>query len=120
MLTEGKIALICSREINTEVYGNRDRYGGGFHWTRTDTHIRVHNFWKYVSAVPDAVRLHLFGTTPENTIGCIVIESTAPETLKTASVEVLHRIPLDFGYDDVVEYDNNIDVFEDTWKPVEV
>ena len=115
MLTEGTITLVCSREIDKEVYGDRHRYAGGFRWTRTDTHIRVHNFWKYVGEIPDMIRLHLFGTTPENTIGCIVVESISPAPLQTAGVETLHRIPLDFGYDSVIEYNINTEVFEDKW-----
>ena len=116
MITEGTIALFCGIDINKAAFGNRDRYGGGFHWTRTESHIRIHTFFRYANiGVPADSRLHLFGTTPDNTIGCIVIESIhTPQPLLDAPPNALIRNnPLDIHYASVLEYAVNAESIDD-------
>ena len=107
MITEGTIALFCGKDINRKAFGDRDRYGGGIHWRRTESHIRIHLFWRYADiGIPADSRLHLFGTTPENTIGCIVIASIqTPKPLLNAPPHALIRNnSLDIPYASVLEY----------------
>ena len=116
MITKGKIALFCGKEINKAALGNRDHYGAGILWTRTDTHIRINMFWRYANiTIPEDSRLHLFGTTPENTIGCIVIASIeTPKPLLNAPPHALIRnTPLDISYDSVLEYALNVEEYDD-------
>ena len=116
MITEGKIALFCGKEINKAALGNRDHYGGGFLWTRTDTHIQINMFFRYADiGVPEDSRLHLFGTTPDNTIGCIVIESIqTPQALLDAPPNALIRNqPIDIPYKSVLDYTLNAEFIND-------
>ena len=116
MITEGTIALFCGKEINREALGNRDRYGGGIRWRRTETHIRINMFFRYADiGIPKDSRLHLFGTTPENTIGCIVIESiqTPKPLLNTPPHVLIRNNPLDIPYNSVLEYALNVEDYDD-------
>ena len=116
MITEGKIALFCGKEINKAALGNRDHYGGGFLWTRTDTHIQINMFFRYADiGIPSDSRLHLFGTTPEQTIGCIVLESiSTPDALLNAPPNALIRNqPIDIPYKSVLDYTLNVEFIND-------
>lgn len=114
MITHGTIALFCDMEYNPEVFGNRVRYGGGFIWERADAHIRIKAFWKTADTLPDRFRLHLFGTTPEKTIGCIVIEDVSScEVLQGAPVRELQRTPIDINYETVLEYSVDVEKVDD-------
>ena len=117
MITEGKIVLFCGKDINRKAFGDRDRYGGGIHWKRTESHIRIHLFWRYADiGIPADSRLHLFGTTPENTIGCIVIESIqTPQALLDAPPNALIRTPIDILIPLMIEleYAANAESFDD-------
>ena len=111
MITEGKVALFCSRELNADGY--RPRYGAGLHWRRTDDTVDVSMF--YLDAlVPIPIRVHLFGDTTDETIACLVLESESPEALQVAKQGKLHRVPLTFAYPSVLEYEPNIESYDDS------
>ena len=112
MLTEGRVALFCSRDLNVDAYGNRTAYGGGFSWHRTDTQITLGAFW-VSREVPVSFRLHLFGDTDMETIGCLVFEVDACESLRGFRRDILHRIPLVFSAGTVREYSLNVEYVED-------
>lgn len=115
MTKHGKIALFCSRDF---VLGSRAEYGGGFLWQLSDDAICLEMFW-VTEDVPDLIRLHLFGDTPDSDGGAekifrLAIEVTAPEPLRAAEPLMLHReSPLHFGYDTIADSNNDFDFFQD-------
>ena len=113
MITEGKVALFQSREINPEAVGKRDRYGAGLLWSRTDNTITVYNFWLYATPIPKEIRIHLYGTTPENTIGCVVMECELPDAILNLRKETLFRKSVDMKYNSVIEYSRNVEIADD-------
>lgn len=109
MIRHGKVALFCSREFQL---GERTAYGGGFLWRLTDNNICVSMFW--VTREPLVpIRLHLFGDTPDAKIGKLAIEVNAPESLRVAAQDILHRVPIVFEYESIVDYNNDFNFFED-------
>ena len=131
MIRAGTVALFCSRELHREsgdatvkadgtisveaaieMHSGRYRYGGGFHWEHRDSVIRL-DMWWLTARVPKDVRLHLFGTTPERTIGCLVVECEAPGLIvNSIAFRRLQRNVIDFSAVRVIEYEADIEVTE--------
>jgi len=125
MTKRGKIALFCSRDF---VLGSRAEYGGGFLWQLSDDEICLEMFWVTMD-VPDEIRLHLFGDTPSESpddsphrgahrsdeqIFRHAIEVNAPEVLRIAEKNVLHRrTPIIFQYESIADSNDNFDFFQD-------
>ena len=114
MIPDGKVALFCSRELNSEAYGNRIAFGvgGGFTWRLTESNIFVDLFW-VVREIPIPIRIHLFGDTPEGKIGCVVLEVEAPSALQLANQHVLHRERIIFEYESIIEFCEDVEQSDD-------
>lgn len=110
MISAGKIALFCDREV--KALGMRDRYGAGLYWVRRDDSLDILMFYLTEPTVPQRLRLHLYGDTPDGTIGCLVLETESPLALQTTVPGKLHRVPLTFEYDDILEYETNIEAYD--------
>lgn len=128
MINSGQIVLFCSRDledkptddlitkddkideqVGIETHSRRKRFGGGFKWTKTDNTILLKAYWR-TGVIPIDVRLHLFGTTPDNTIGCLVIEGISPDTINQIFVNSLCRKQTSFECENIIEYNPNVDV----------
>ena len=128
MIYSGQIVLFCSREIQDvpdtdlitkddqineqvgiELHSGRKRYGGGFKWIKDNDIVLLKAYWR-TDVVPLDVRLHLFGTTSDNTIGCLVLECLAPELINHIFKNSLCRKLITFRCENVIEYNPNVDV----------
>lgn len=110
MIGAGKIVLFCDRDV--KAFGERNRYGAGLYWVRGDSTIDVLMFYRTEPTVPPLLRLHLFGDTPDGTIGCLVLETEAPPALQVAPIGKLQRVPIQFTYQDIVDYEPNIEAHD--------
>ena len=128
MITKGQIALFCSRELDTtptddiidakgeinteagmEKNSGRKRFGGGFLWQKSGDVIQLQAYWR-TGVVPLGFRLHLFGTTEEQTIGCLVVECAVSEHINSVFINSLCRTLITFKCEKVIEFDTNVDV----------
>ena len=113
MIKFGKVALFCSREEDPNFYGERQPYGGGFYWERTETELMFKDFW-VIRAVPETIRLQIYGDTAEGTIAGIYLEAETPDLLRTARLNSLYRdVTLTFSDYTIVEYSPDIEDYDD-------
>lgn len=102
-----------SIEAAIEKYSGRHRYGGGFHWEHKDEVIRLDMYW-LTASVPKDLRLQLYGTTEHQTIGCLIVECEAPDLIvNNVAYRRLQRNVVDFSVVRVIEYDADVEDFEE-------
>ena len=113
MIDTGRIVLLCSRDTYDHLPNKRIHYGGGFAWHLKQEKISIKGFW-LTREIPEILRVHLFGDTPEQKIGCVVIECDTPTHLLKLRRYTLHRSVLDIEYKNVLEYSKDVEYYDDS------